>query len=143
MPLQKGRKITGGVYIDKWEIHKGTALMRAAARGYIEVVKLLMEYEGGMQDTDGRTALMWAARNGHLECVELLLEKEIGMQNSKGWTALMFAVYWKEPECTRFLVERERDIKTTHAWHGFPPNTTAIDIAKRCGHKEIIAIFLD
>ncbi|ESU40071.1 CH-TOG protein [Giardia duodenalis] len=141
--LQKGRRTTKIVWIRRLLISKGTALIRAAARGYIEVVKLLMEYEGGMQDTDGRTALMWAARNGHLECVELLLEKEINMQNSKGWTALMFAVYWKEPECTRFLVERERDIKTTHTWHGFPPDTAAIDIAKKCGHKEIIAIFLD
>ena len=36
--------------------------MRATAYGHAELVKLLLEYEGGMQDNCGYTALMLAAK---------------------------------------------------------------------------------
>ncbi|EFO61460.1 Kinase, NEK [Giardia lamblia P15] len=140
IPLQKGRKTTRVIWIKRLLISRGTALIRAAACGYTEAVRLLAEHESGVRDDDGRTALMWAARNGHLGCVKLLLEKESGMQNSRGWTALMWATYWKEPECVKALAERERDIKTTRKYQRFPSDTTAIDIAKKCDYKEIIDI---
>ena len=40
----------------------------------------------------------------------------------------------------RGFAERERDMKTTHKWNWFPPGTTALDIAKKTGYKEIVSI---
>ncbi|ESU45458.1 Ankyrin repeat protein [Giardia duodenalis] len=116
-----------------------TALMYAAARGHERVVELLTE-ERGMTNNSHQTALMWAARNGHLECVKLLMKKEISMQNSKGWTALMNAAWSGHLECVRLLAEEEKDMKTTRERYGFPPGSTALDIAKRMGYTEIVSI---
>ena len=86
------------------------------------------------------TALMVAADKGHTECVELLLVKEAGMQDRKGWTALMYATYNNRLECARLLAKKETDMKTTHKWNWFPPGSTALDIAKKRGHAEIVSI---
>lgn len=53
-----------------------TALMCAAAAGCNEIVSLLLDQEGGMQDNAGRTALMYACMHGHPECVELLRQRD-------------------------------------------------------------------
>ncbi|ESU40288.1 Ankyrin repeat protein, partial [Giardia duodenalis] len=117
-----------------------TALMLAAHRGHTEVVRILVEEEGGMQNNDGVTALIFAARYGHSKCVRLLLEKEGGMQDKDGWTALMLAAYNDHVECVRLLAEREKDIKTTRECYGYSPGTMALDFAKRKGYTEIISI---
>ena len=143
MPLQKGRKMIGDVTRGEWVISRGTALMRAAYCGRTEVVRLLIEHEGGIQDKAGETALMHAAWSGHAECVKLLLEKEAGMQNEDGMTALMWAVANNKFQCAELLAEREKNIKTTHGGlfsSGFPPGTTALDIAKEKGYTKLISI---
>ena len=93
-----------------------------------------------MQESDGRTAFMIAVCNGHADCVKLLLKKEAGMRDKNGWTALMFATYNNRLECARLLAEREKDMKTTRKWNGFPPGTTALDIAKERSHTAIASI---
>ena len=117
-----------------------TALMWAAYRGRREVVRILVEEEGGMQRNDGWTALMWAARENKADCIRVLLDKEAGMQAENGWTALMFAAYNGHSECARLLARKEKGMKTTHEWNGYPSGTTALDIAKREGHTEIVSI---
>ena len=92
IPLHKG-KTASCVTIDKCVILRGPALMMAAIYGHAEVVRLLVEHEGGMKDEDGWTALMYAARENKADCIKLLLEKEGGMQDNDGWTALMGATY--------------------------------------------------
>ena len=94
----------------------------------------------GERDVGGWTALVRAARNGRPGCVKLLLEKESGMQDKDGWTALMLAVYDNRLECARLLAEREKDMKTTCEYWGFPPGSTALDIAEDWGHTEIVSI---
>ena len=81
-----------------------------------------------------------AVAHGQAKVLRLLIEQEGGMQDESGWTALMFAAYWNNLECARLLAERERDMKTTREWWGFPPGTTALDIAKRWGRTEIVSI---
>ncbi|EFO64008.1 Protein 21.1 [Giardia lamblia P15] len=115
-----------------------TALMYAAARGHERVVELLRE-ESGMENNTGQTALMWTARNGHPECVRLPLKRESGMQNNKGWTALMNAVWGNHIECAKLLLGEKR-LRTVYGYHGYPPGTTALDIAEKKGHKEIVDI---
>ena len=109
---------------------------------YLGDVDAIMDnfHQINCKDITGMTALMWAAHRGHTECVKSLLEKEAGMQAENGWTALMFAAYNGNVGCARLLAEREKDMKTTHEWNGFPPGTTALDIAKRMGYKEIVSI---
>ena len=50
--------------------------MHAADNGHPDCVRLLLEKEGGMQNSDGWTALMFATYNNRLGCVRLLAEKE-------------------------------------------------------------------
>ncbi|GFY39880.1 KN motif and ankyrin repeat domain-containing protein 1 [Trichonephila inaurata madagascariensis] len=55
---------------------KQTPLMSAASKGYVKMVRLLLEAgaDPNQQDDDGSTALMYAAVQGHEACVCLLLE---------------------------------------------------------------------
>ena len=140
IPLQKGKKMARDTYINGLRISSGTALMIAATCGHTEVVGLLVEHEGGMQDDAWWTALMFAAKSGHADCVKLLVEKEAGMQDKDGRTALMLAAINGHTECVKLLLERERDMRTTRKWFGYLPGTTALDIAKREGRIEIVSI---
>ena len=135
MSLQKGKKITRDIWISGWRIFEGTALMRAAACGHAEVVKLLVEHEGGIQDKNGMTALMGAAHNDHVECVNLLLEKEGGMKNKSNRTALTYAVEKAHPKCVKLLLEREAGMKGND-------DMTALMTAATHGHVECIKLLL-
>ncbi|EET02696.1 Protein 21.1 [Giardia duodenalis ATCC 50581] len=144
-----------------------TSLILAAQNGRDEAVKLLMAHEDGAsgwtnliyaaylgdvdaimdnfhqincKDITGMTALMWAAHRGHTECVKPLLEKEAGMQAENGWTALMFAAYNGNVGCARLLAEREKDMKLTCRWRGYPSGTTALAIAMKWCHTDIVSI---
>ncbi|KAJ3086621.1 hypothetical protein HK102_012820 [Quaeritorhiza haematococci] len=56
-----------------------TALMKAAYKGHVGVVKELLKHKGKLEvdatDTQGHTALVWAAVGGEMECVKLLVEE--------------------------------------------------------------------
>ena len=116
VPLQGSVQMTGRAFVGEFEMRKGTALMRAAARGHAEIVRLLVEKEGGMKDRGGWTALMWAARTGRADCVRLLLGKEAGMQDKNGWTALMRAAARGHTDCLKLLLERETNMKDSEGW---------------------------
>ncbi|ESU40631.1 Ankyrin repeat protein [Giardia duodenalis] len=86
IPLQKGRQTLRKININGvWIFRRGTALMRAASCGHAEVVRLLVDHEGGMQDSWDWSALMHAAEKGHATCVKLLAEKEEGMKTTRKW----------------------------------------------------------
>ena len=58
-------------------LRKQTALMKAAQKGRIEVVKLLLERgaDKSLVDSFGRTALIIAAENGRHDIAESLVDK--------------------------------------------------------------------
>ncbi|TNJ30143.1 Ankyrin repeat protein 1 [Giardia muris] len=64
-----------------------TALMYAAAKGHVPVVRILAEKECGKQDKAGWTALMYAAKYAHPGCVRQLL-READLRTLAGETAL-------------------------------------------------------
>ncbi|TNJ27979.1 Ankyrin repeat protein 2 [Giardia muris] len=81
-----------------------TALMCAAALGYIDIVRILANTDCGHQNELGITALMFAAKKGHTEIVSLLVAKESMMQNKSGKTALAFAVKCGHLDCVKLLL---------------------------------------
>lgn len=91
----------------------------AAARGHVNIVKLLLDHPGtdiNFADREGRTALIRASK---LEMVKLLLEQEgidINRQDRKGHTALSRAVHYsgkwytcehRSLEVAKLLLERD------------------------------------
>ncbi|EFO61168.1 NEK, Kinase [Giardia lamblia P15] len=135
-PLQGGQRASGDVMINNRIIYKGTALMRAAARGHAEIVDVLLEKEGGMRNRYGETALMKAAENGHANCTKLLLEKEGGMKGDGGRTALMVAAGSGHLECVNLLLEREDGIQTDLG-------ETALMWAALNGHPDCVKLLLE
>lgn len=84
----------GGVYT----IDLGRALYKAAQKGHVEVVKLLLARPGvevNFLESDRRTPLSWAAGEGHETLVKLLLAhpdvdvnlKDLHKQTSLSWAA--------------------------------------------------------
>ena len=69
-----------------------TALMKAAAKGHLNVVEILAEFnaEVNVQNDKGETALMMAAENNHDGVVEFLLElfADASIVDAKGETAM-------------------------------------------------------
>ncbi|KAG6817214.1 hypothetical protein H0H87_011572 [Tephrocybe sp. NHM501043] len=70
-----------------------TALHAAASRGYLDIVKWLVEDCGAMpdlEDREGETALHKAALNGHLSIIKYLLpdRADVHARDADGWTAL-------------------------------------------------------
>jgi len=93
----------------------GTPLHVAADRGYLRIVKFLLEHGANpnMKNNYGNTPLHFAATYGHPEVAELLLEHGANpnMKNNYGNTPLYFAAMYGYPEVVKLLLE-----------HGANPN---------------------
>lgn len=87
--------IEAGANVNAHHQHGKTALMKAAARGHVEIVKILLDAQADVnsQDMWGNTALMLAANRGHTEIVELLQEQgaSANTRNKAGFTAAHLA----------------------------------------------------
>ena len=77
--LKSGHTVTARVIVpheDPTDEDGVTALMRAAARGDAEMVRLLIPIQKGAKDKDGNTALVHALRSKHEGIALLLIEHE-------------------------------------------------------------------
>lgn len=105
-----------------------TALMRAAAQGDLDMVKVLIPVQKGMQTvTDGEcsckndkywfnkgtTALMLAAHYGHVDIVKELVKHEYNVHDTRGRTALMIAAAWGKINVVRDLIPFQKGMQTT------------------------------
>ncbi len=70
------RLLGGGLDVDARDRHGQTGLMRATARGHLEVVRVLIEAGTDLDGVAkyGLTALMLASLNGHEEVALALIE---------------------------------------------------------------------
>lgn len=102
------------VYCDKVDINiqnkfGNTALMKAAQKGQIDLIRLLLINGANIhiRSKRGYTALMAAAAHGNADIVKLLLENgaHVNVQNKNGWTALMLALF-----CSQYPAARSRVI---------------------------------
>lgn len=73
-----------------------TALMYAAENGAYDLIPLLLEHEGGIQDPNGLTALLYLVRNNNIadsKVIAELAKREGTMVNQWGWSPLMYAIH--------------------------------------------------
>ena len=102
-----GGKYAGGKY-------EGTALVRAAFNGQLEVAALLLDRGASPDKPDsfGFTPLMKAANHGHAAVVGLLLERgaDLTATNPRGATAFHFACAANQPGCVEALVRTDCDM---------------------------------
>lgn len=91
-----------------------SALHRAAARGNLDTVKLLLNSEGidvNKKSRYGLTPLMLSARIGHAKCVDVLLSRaeiDIDTADNEGNTALIWTVMESEVECMDLILNSDK-----------------------------------
>jgi len=94
-----------------------TILMRAACRGYQDVVKYLIEEKGVFVDqanNDGWTALRYASQGGHLRIMRYLLDDlpeeeraDLNKLASDGETVLMMPIVYERLNVVKYLIEEK------------------------------------
>lgn len=122
-----------------------TAFLLAGARGYDEVLRVLLPYKPDMSIVNryGGNALIPAAEKGHLSTVKLLLEEsdvDVNLVNNLGWTALLEVVILNEgespyPQIVELLLKHGAD-KSIADREG----VTALEHAQRKKQTAIIAL---
>ncbi len=95
------------ININHPDSHGMTALHWAAAQGYNDIIKLLLDFGANInpQNAEGNTPLHLAARNGNLSVVKLLLARGANatVVNRQGQTALALAYRYHHPNVVAFL----------------------------------------
>jgi ankyrin repeat protein len=100
-------QIKNGADVEK---HRDTALIHAAHRNNLELVKYLIEKCGAdveKQNEYGETVLMRASRCFHLELVKYLVGcgADVEKQDKHGVTVLMRAAEYKNIKAVKYLIE--------------------------------------
>jgi ankyrin repeat protein len=119
-----------------------TALLIAAACGYLHVSKLLLENGADVQAAmeDGAAALTLAAQSGHVDVTKLLLENgaDARAATQDGATALMIAAESGHMDVTKLLLEKGADVRATRQ-----DGATALMIAAENGHVNVSKLLLE
>lgn len=119
-----------------------SALMIAASKGNMEILKLLIENGAALDDKNhqgGQTALIFAAHWGHADVVRHLIAKgaNLNMQMDDGWTALIDSISRDNLEVAKILIESGADtnVKSDTGW-------TALMAATYENHPEIVDLLI-
>lgn len=123
------------------EVHNGSdnALCIAAACGYSEIIKLLLE-RGARLDILGASALYQAVFAGHETSVALLVDAGVDIDTSsvRGASALITAVQRGNPQLVKLLLEKGASPKMRKSCIA-----TSFGLALLYGEKDIISILMD
>lgn len=89
--------------------------MVACSYGYLDIVKILIENNAKIDNTNIHTystALMYASHHGHTDIMKYLIEKDVNLdsQAKDGTTALMYAVKNAHLDVVKLLLEAKADI---------------------------------
>ncbi|KUL89847.1 hypothetical protein ZTR_02907 [Talaromyces verruculosus] len=141
LPVILQRMIADGHDIEGRGTDEETALIRAAAYGHAENVRILVQLGAAVDATDymGETALQRAARNGHSGVLRVLIDKGADVNNkASSWTPLMSAVSSGNVDAVRMLVEAGADLMSETRW-----GDTALIMAVRSKQESIAAFLAD
>ncbi len=143
-----------------------TALVCSAALGYDKIVEQLLtrpEIRVNVESIDGVTELICAAANGHDKVVELLLKHpktDVNVKSRYGATALIYAVARGQNKIVKRLLKHpqievntkisssscleiwSKDTALPLAVLKFSDQDTALSLAVKDGHKEIVTMLL-
>jgi len=97
-----------------------TALLYAADKGHINIVRLLCESKAhaDQEDNDGNTPLIVAAKNGYTDVIRVLLstgQADPHHRTSTGQTAISVARVERQPEALKLLSNEQQDVESLDA----------------------------
>ncbi len=118
-----------------------SALMLAALKGYLPLVKKLVENDADV-NKPGWAPLHYAASTGQVQVIEFLLEQSayIDAESPNGTTPLMMAAMYGSPEAVKVLIQAGADLNIKNQL-----GMTALDFAvrgQRQNAKELIEVGL-
>ena len=122
-----------------------TPLSWAAAEGHTAVVKVLLDRDDVMadsQDKYGQTPLSWAAENGHIAVVKLLLDPDNVVADSQdryGQTPLSLAAVWGHETVVKLLLDWDDVAADSQDLRGRTP----LSYAAEDGHIAVVKLLLD
>jgi len=124
-----------------------TFLMEAALNGHQEIAHLLLSNgaDPAPANDEGYTALHFAAKKGHTEIAECLLKfgASPNAKSRDALTPLMEAARFNHADIVRLMLKKRGvnpDVKKDVDWSGQFLGYTALDFAKRLGHKDVVAL---
>ena len=128
------------VQINKQSAGGNTALMYACRKGYLPVVRWLIENGADVNilDNDKQSALYWAIAQGHVAVVQELLKHQPALDLIDGFDGTPLANALEHPEIVRLLLD-----------HGADPNLankreqTLINSATWAGKVEIVKMLIE
>eukprot|EP01045_Picozoa_sp_COSAG04_P019599 COSAG04_NODE_1919_length_5224_cov_1.916488_3_plen_249_part_00 len=134
------RLLADGTSPDATCKHGWPALVNAASRGHLEVVRALLRAGAKLEVRDSTysgTALISSAHYGHLSCMEALLERgaDKDAADSHGNTALHRAARGGHVKCLNRLLQAGADRTRTNM-----KNQTALDVAQSHGRVDMVAL---
>ena len=130
--------------------HFVTPLIIAAHNGYLNSVKILLQYGADIEDRgtlktgdeviEGCTPLWAAADTGHLDVVKLLIEKnaEVDGRTSTSSTPLRVAAHEGHLDTVKCLVESGADVNARTIIENTP-----LMVACSCGHLSVVTYLID
>lgn len=132
-----------GVDINCRDTNGMTPLIAAAGKGYLDMVKLLIERGADVslkEKRKGLSALKFAAGGGHSEVIRLLLDAGADVNELDYWGrgALIFAAGKGVIENVKMLIERGAEVNVKDVY-----GNTALTVAEDMGHIEVQKILLD
>ena len=130
--------------------HFVTPLIIAAHNGYLNSVKILLQYGADIEDRgtlktgdeviEGCTPLWAAADTGHLDVVKILIEKnaEVDGRTSTSSTPLRVAAHEGHLDTVKCLVESGADVNARTIIENTP-----LMVACSCGHLSVVTYLID
>ncbi|KAK0398478.1 hypothetical protein QR680_002608 [Steinernema hermaphroditum] len=137
------RLILADSEIDDTDNDGWSALLNAAHKGYVQIVRLLLEAGSAVDQTDlmGWTALMWAVYKNHLPVVEILLDytAHVNMIDEEdGLTPLIVAAGRGFTDVVQRLLNADAQVNACDKF-----GSTALIWASRKGHLPVVELLLN